>query len=180
MWYPDIRALGSAGRGACRAAAPILWAATLISWVQAADLVPLKQMSMELARDIAQAAVEACREAGYQVSAVVVDRSGVPQVALRDAHSSRFNLAIAEQKANAAILAGTGTGDFLANRPDIIPAMNHLEGVLVLRGALPVRSAGALLGAVGVSGAFGGEMDEKCARKALDAVADRLEFAELD
>ncbi len=52
------------------------------------DLIQVKRMSMELARDIAQGAVDACREEGYQVSAVVVDRSGIEQVVLRDVNAS--------------------------------------------------------------------------------------------
>jgi uncharacterized protein GlcG (DUF336 family) len=35
-----------------------------------------------------------------------------------------------------------------------------------------------LLGAIGVSGAPDGDLDEACSQKALDAVADRLEFSE--
>ena len=36
----------------------------------------------------------------------------------------------------------------------------------------------ATIGAVGVSGAPGGEIDEACAQEALDALVDRIEFAE--
>jgi hypothetical protein len=40
------------------------------------DFMPVKQISLELARDIAMASVEACRKQGYSVSAVVLDRAG--------------------------------------------------------------------------------------------------------
>jgi uncharacterized protein GlcG (DUF336 family) len=153
-------------------------ALALLPTVQASDVIASRLMSMELARDIAVAAVEACREAGFQVSAVVVDRSGVVQAVLRDAYASRFNTEIATKKANAAVLGNVSTTEFLANRDDITAVMNHLDDVLVLKGAVPIRAAGGLLGAVGVSGARGGEADESCATKALEAVADRLEFAE--
>ena len=53
-----------------------------------------------------------------------------------------------------------------------------VDGILVLEGGLPIRAAGGLLGAVGVSGAPGGERDEACARKALESVQERLEFAD--
>ena len=144
----------------------------------AADVVTIKAMSLELARDIAQAAVEACRQDGYQVSVVVVDRSAVPQVIFRDVYASSFNTDIAQRKANAVILAGVSTREFVANRPDLTAVLNHMESLLALRGGLPIRAAGALLGAVGVSGAPGGDLDEKCAQKGIDAVAERLEFAE--
>lgn len=142
------------------------------------DVLTTRQMSLELANDIAMAAVKACREAGYQVSVVVVDRSAVPQVVLRDALASRFTTEIALKKANAAVLGGVSTHDFLQNRRDISDTMNQLNDVLVLRGALPIQAAGSMLGAVGVSGALGGDKDEVCAQRGLDAVAERLAFVD--
>ena len=150
----------------------------IVPAAEAADVMATRLMSMELARDIAVHAVEACREDGFQVSAVVVDRSGVVQAVLRDAYATRFNTEIATKKANAAVLGNVSTTEFLANRDDITAVMNHLDDVLVLKGALPIRAAGTLLGAVGVSGARGGEADEKCAGRALEAVAERLEFVD--
>jgi uncharacterized protein GlcG (DUF336 family) len=144
----------------------------------ASDVLVARSMSMEIARDIATGAVEACRELGYQVSAVVVDRSGAVQAVLRDPLATRFNTEIATKKANAAVLGNVSTTEFLANREDITAVMNHLDDVLVLKGAVPVRAAGALLGAVGVSGALGGELDEKCALQGLEHVSERLEFAD--
>lgn len=145
---------------------------------QADDVLNSRLMSMELARDIATYAVEDCRADGFQVSAVVVDRSGVVQAVLRDALASRFNTELATKKANASVLGAVSTTEFLANRSDITNVMNHLQDVLVLKGAVPIRAAGYLLGAVGVSGARGGEADEKCAKAALEKVAERLEFAD--
>jgi uncharacterized protein GlcG (DUF336 family) len=53
-----------------------------------------------------------------------------------------------------------------------------VDGILVLQGGLPISTAGSLLGAIGVSGAPGGERDEACAQAALDEFQERLEFAE--
>jgi len=144
----------------------------------AADIVTNRGISLELAEEIARAAVVACRDQGWQVSAVVVDRAGVPQALLRDQNASRFTIQIATEKANAVILSGVASSDFRRNRDDIRQEMNHVDGILVLEGGLPIRAAGALLGAVGVSGAPGGERDEACARKALESVQERLEFAD--
>lgn len=144
----------------------------------ASDVITVKRLTLETARDIAQAAVMACRAQGYQVTAVVVDRDAEVQVVMRDSLAPRFTLQIAQDKANAVILSGTDSGAFVRNRPDIRQEMNHVHGVLMLRGAVAVRAAGALLGAVGVSGAPGGEKDEVCARKGVAAVQDRLDFAQ--
>lgn len=144
----------------------------------ASELIEVKRLSLELAREIAASAVEACRESGYQVTAVVVDRNGDPQVMMRDSLAPRFTIQIAQDKAAAVVLAGVSSGEFRTNRADIREEMNHVQGILVLRGGLPVTAAGALVGAVGVSGAPGGDKDEDCARVALDAVRERLEFAD--
>jgi len=56
--------------------------------------------------------------------------------------------------------------------------LNELEGVLLMEGGLPIRVSGSLVGAVAVSGAPGGELDEACARRGMEAVQERLEFAD--
>lgn len=145
--------------------------------VNGADTVETRLMTLTLASDIARSAVAACAKSGYQVSAVVVDRSGAPQVVMRDIYASRFTTEIAERKANAVVLSGVSSAEFGVNRADIIAEMNEIDGVLVLAGALPIRAAGVLLGAVGVSGAPGGDKDENCAQAGLDSVQDRLDFA---
>jgi uncharacterized protein GlcG (DUF336 family) len=144
----------------------------------ASDVLTVKQLSLELAADIAQRAVQQCRKAGYQVSAVVVDRSAAVQVVMRDALASRFTVEIAQKKANAVVLSGVASSTFRKSRADIRAEMDHVDGILMLEGGLPIRAAGALLGAVGVSGAPGGDKDEACATAALAAVQERLEFAE--
>lgn len=144
----------------------------------AADVVSVKTLMPDLAMEMVQTAVKACRANGYQVTAVVVGRDGAAVALMRDVHASRFTIQIARDKANAVILSGIASGAFRDNRRDIQQEMNHVDGILVLQGGLPIRAAGALLGAIGVSGAPGGEKDEACARQALDAVEERLEFAE--
>ena len=141
------------------------------------DILPVKQIGLELARDIAMASVEACRKNGYNVSAVVIDRAGNLQVAMRDTLAARHTLEIAERKAGMAIMSGSDSGEFRAARADIRPELNHINGLIVMDGALPIRAAGSLIGAVGVSGAPGGDKDRACAAAALKAVEERLEFA---
>jgi uncharacterized protein GlcG (DUF336 family) len=139
------------------------------------DLLPVKQIGMELARDIATMSIEACRKDGYNVSAVVLDRAGNVQAALRDSLAANATLEIAERKAGLAIMSGVDNASFLASRAEIRPELNHIKGIIVMTGGLPIRSAGSLVGAVGVSGAPAGELDAACAEAALKAVEDRLE-----
>ena len=150
----------------------------LLSSMVVADsaVVNTRLMTLELASNIARVAVKSCAEAGYQVSAVVVDRSGAQQVVMRDVFASRFTIEIAERKANAVVLSGFSSSQFRVNRADIHAEMNEVNGILVLDGAVPIRAGGALLGAVGVGGAPGGDKDEACARAGVDAVQEQLDF----
>lgn len=142
----------------------------------AEDVIEEQTIGMELARDLATEAILACREKGYSVSAVVVDRHGNQRAALRDDYASRFTLQIAEEKANATIMSGLKSGQFRQQRGDIRPELNHVDGVLMMVGAVPIVKAGVRVGAIGVSGAPGGEKDEACVQVALEKLEDRLLF----
>lgn len=145
--------------------------------VHAADVIDSKSIGMELARDIANESIIACRDDGYHVSAVVVDRHGLVRAALRDDLAARFTLEIAERKANMTVMAWTDSGQFRTARSDIRPELNHIDGLIVMDGGIRIIAGGYNLGAVGVSGAPGGDKDAACADKALDKLADRIEFA---
>ncbi len=143
----------------------------------AADVITEKSIGMELARDVASATIEACRKDGYHVSAVVVDRYGLVRAALRDDLASRFTLEIAERKANMTVMAWSDSGQFRKAREDIRQELNHVDGLIVMEGGIRIVSAGFNLGAVGVSGAPGGDKDAACARKALQDLNARIQFA---
>jgi len=142
------------------------------------DSLSVKTIGLDLARDIAFESIKACRKQGFQVSAVVVDRNGLVQAALRDDLASRFTLQIAEEKANSVILSGINSGEFRKSRGDIRPELNHMKGIIIMQGALPVEIAGSRIGAIGVSGAPGGYIDERCAQQALEKLSERMEFAD--
>lgn len=144
----------------------------------AEGLVETKQLSLDMARTIAGAAIAACRKDGYQVSVVVTDRSGEPLVVMRDVYSNRYFTELAQGKTNAVIMANATSAELRRNRADMVNELNLLDGVMVLAGGVPVQVAGSLVGAVGVSGAPGGDLDEACARAGVDAVQADLEFAD--
>ena len=114
---------------------------------------------------------------GYHVSAVVVDRYGLIRAVLRDDLAARFSLEIAERKANMTVMAWTDSGQFRAARSDIRQELNHIDGLIVMEGGIRIIAGGYNLGAVGVSGAPGGEKDAACAKKALEILSERIEFA---
>lgn len=149
----------------------------LATAAQAADIVSDKSIGMDLARDIANETIKACRDGGYHVGAVVVDRHGLVRAALRDDLASRFTLEIAERKANLTVMAWVDSGAFRTAREDIRPELNHIDGIVVMEGGIKIVAGGYNIGAVGVSGAPGGDKDAECARKGLEALAERIEFA---
>ena len=55
-------------------------------------------------------------------------------------------------------------------------SVRNLPGVVALGGGLMIEAGGSLVGAVGVSGAPGGDADEACAKAGIEAVRDRLDF----
>jgi uncharacterized protein GlcG (DUF336 family) len=146
--------------------------------VFALDVVPSRLMGLDMARDIAQGAIDACRKDGYQVSVVVTDRSGDPVVVMRDVFVSKYMTQLAHGKANAVVLSNSSSAEVRVNMAQIRDELNLLEGVLLMDGGLPIRIEGSLIGAVGVSGAPGGDKDEACAQKGIDAVQERLDFAD--
>lgn len=145
---------------------------------QGADVLNTKLMTLDLALDIARHTLEDCRKKGYNTAVVVVDRAGDPQAVLRDVYVSRHAIELAQRKANAVTLSGLSTKDFRTNRADVRAELNEVRGILLLQGGLPIRAGGSLIGAVGVSGAPGGEKDEACATAGIKAVQERLDFAD--
>lgn len=145
--------------------------------VHAADALNDNNIGMELARDIANESILACRKDGYHISAVVVDRHGLIRASLRDDLASRFTLEIAERKANMTVMAWTQSGAFKKARSDIRQELNHIDGLIVMEGGIKIVAGGFNIGAVGISGAPGGDKDAACAVKALKKLSERIEFA---
>ncbi|WBL81071.1 heme-binding protein [Bradyrhizobium xenonodulans] len=141
-------------------------------------LVAYKSLAPELALDLARAALESCRTHGYQVAVAVVDRSGVTQVMLRDRFAGPHTPSTASGKAWTAVSFKTSTTDLNAiSQPGMMQAgIRNLPGAVVIGGGLIVEAGGSLVGAVGVSGAPGGDADEACARAGIEAIRDKLEF----
>ena len=147
--------------------------------VRAQDaLVTYKSLSPEIALDLARAALGECRKRGYQAAVAVVDRFGVTQVMLRDRFAGAHTPATAAGKAWTAASFRSNTTDLVALTQPGMPqaGLRNLPGAVVLGGGLVIDAGGSLVGAVGVSGAPGGDADDACAKAGIDAVRDRLDF----
>ena len=163
-----------------RALAPLLLIVPLlVSPARAQDaLVTYKSLAPEVALDLARTALVACRERGYQVAVAVVDRFGITQMLLRDRFAGPHTVPAATGKAWTAITTRTSTGELVGLTQPGMPqaGMRALPGFVILGGGLVIEAGGSLLGAVGVSGAPGGEADEACAKAGIEAVRDKIEF----
>ena len=141
-------------------------------------LVTYKTMSPETALDLARAALADCRKRGYQVAVAVVDRFGLTQVVLRDRFAGPHTPATAVGKAWTAVSFRSNTTDLVAlSQPGTPQAgVRALPGAVILGGGVMVEAGGSLVGAIGVSGAPGGDADDACAKAGIAAVQDKLDF----
>ncbi len=161
------------------AAAAACLASTLgAQTAHAVDVLDVKTIGTDLARDIANETVKACTAKGYSITAVVTDRSGQIMAVLRSEYAAIQTLEIAAGKARGALMAGIPTSELRANRPELAANLMFLDDIMMMDGGLPIAAAGTRIGAVGVSGAPGGDIDEACAQDALDVLFDRIEFAQ--
>ena len=159
-------------------AALVLLVAAVHSAGAQEPLVTGKSLSPELALDLAKAALKDCQQRGFQVAVSVVDRSGVVQVTLRDRFAGPHTPPTALGKAWTAATFRTGTTELHAiSQPGMMQAgIRNLPGVVAIGGGMIVQSSGALVGAIGVSGAPGGDADDLCAKAGIDAIRDKLDF----
>jgi uncharacterized protein GlcG (DUF336 family) len=137
-----------------------------------------KSLSPDAALDLARAALSDCQKRGYQVAVAVVDRSGVPQVMLRDRFAGPHTPPTATGKAWTAVTFRTSTTELDAiSKPGTQQAgLRDLPNVVMIGGGLVIEAAGSLLGGIGVSGAPGGDADEACAKVGIEAIRDKLDF----
>jgi uncharacterized protein GlcG (DUF336 family) len=139
-------------------------------------LISFKVLTPETALELAQATLKACREKGYQVAVAVVDRSGTPQVMLRDRYAGPHTPSTATRKAWTATSFRADTlslaEETQAGKQQ--SGIRFVENALMLGGGVLVEAGGSMVGAVGVSGAPTGELDDACARSGIAAIEEKL------
>ena len=137
-----------------------------------------RSLTVETALKAAQAALKKCRDSGWQAAVAVVDRSGVVQVVLRDRYAGAHTPGTAGGKAWTAVSFRSDTGALvdLTQPGKAQSGVRNLPHVVVLGGGVIIEGGGQMLGAIGVSGAPGGEADESCAKAGIAAIQESLEF----
>jgi uncharacterized protein GlcG (DUF336 family) len=142
------------------------------------SLVTYKSLTPEIALDLARAALADCQHRGYQVAVAIVERFGVIQVVLRDRYAGPHTPPTASGKAwTAATFRNSTSNLFTISQPGMMQAgIRTLPGAVIIGGGLVVESGGSQVGAIGVSGAPGGDADEACAKAGIEAIQGKLDF----
>ena len=140
-----------------------------------AQLLTRKDVSAAMALTIAQTAMAACAANGYRVSATVVGRNGEVLIQIRGDGTGPHTMENSFKKAFTARTFRIPSGEMeerLKKNPQM--GAQYLTGFTTARGALPIKIGDEVIGAVGISGAPGGEKDEACVQTGLDKVKDQL------
>jgi uncharacterized protein GlcG (DUF336 family) len=149
---------------------------------QAQGLVTMQKLSATLANELVGEAVASCAQKGYKVVAVVVDLDGVRQALLRGDGAPIHSLDNAYYKAYSAasLTLGRKEGstkevrDRIAKNPPSTVPQTPLPNITYAVGGVTIMAGGVAIGAIGVSGAPGGQFDEECARAVLAKIKDRM------
>jgi uncharacterized protein GlcG (DUF336 family) len=142
------------------------------------SIVQLPSLTLEAAVKTVTAAMADCRKQGALVAVAVTDRAGNVLAVLRDPLAGMHTVDTATRKAwtalsfrNATSALEKATGPTTANS-----GIRQLPGVAMIGGGLPIEAAGSLVGAIGISGAPSGELDESCAKVGIEVIRDDLEM----
>jgi uncharacterized protein GlcG (DUF336 family) len=135
-----------------------------------------KILPAALAVEAAQAAIASCKAQGYTVSVSVVNRVGDLKLLLVGDGASALSRSLSRRKAYTAAVRRVSTGE-LARQVAAPGAFNptlYDRQLVALAGGVPIKVADETIGAIGVSGAPGGDKDEACANAGLAKISDQL------
>ena len=140
-----------------------------------AQLLARKDLSAATALTIAQTTIATCTANGYSVSVTVVGRNGEVLVQVRGDGTGPHTMENSFKKAYTSRTFRVPSGE-IAKRFKDNPQLGavFLTNITTAQGALPIKLGEEVIGAVGASGAPGGEKDEVCVKAGIDKVADQL------
>jgi uncharacterized protein GlcG (DUF336 family) len=149
-------------------------AAFVASAAGAQSVVMQKNLSLGLAKTIAEAALAECKAKGFSTSTVVVDRAGQVLVMLRDEAASAQTAEMARRKAFTARMFRTTTLEFQKRTEEPkYTAQRDIADILALGGGAPINAGNDTIGGVGSSGSSQ-EQDDACAKAGVAKVAELL------
>jgi uncharacterized protein GlcG (DUF336 family)/mannose-6-phosphate isomerase-like protein (cupin superfamily) len=168
---------GGAGAVASRPATAPTPAAAPVGAAPASSggVVMQRNVSLAMAKAVAETTLAECKAKGFNTAAAVVDRAGQLMVMLRDEQATTQMAEMARRKAYTARMFRMSTMDFqkrTATDPTLA-AQRDIADVLALGGGMPIQIGAETIGGVGSAGS-NQETDEACARAGVARVADLL------
>ena len=140
-----------------------------------AQLATHKDLTTGLAMTMAETAIQTCKAQGYNVSVHVLGREGQVVVAARGDGAGLATYENSMKKAYTARTMARPSGEFAdAVKKNPTAGALYLNNIVPAQGALPIKVGNDTIGAVGVSGAPGGDKDEACAKAGIDKVSAEL------
>jgi uncharacterized protein GlcG (DUF336 family) len=134
--------------------------------------------SLNIAVDAARAAVQTCAAAGFLIGATVIDSAGEARAMLTADGSDGSHVFVAMRKALTALTFKMPSSQANAQVPKDRALLSRVTpNMFVEGGAVPILVDGAVIGAIGASGAGGGvigQQDEICAQAGLNKIKGRL------
>ena len=152
-----------------------LLAAGVAAAAHGQGVVTQKNLSLGLAKIIAEAAQAECKAKGFNTSVAVVDRAGQVLVIMRDEQATAQTAEMARRKAYTARMFRISTLEFqkrTAEDPGR-EAQRDLADILALSGGVPIQIGTDTIGAVGSAGSSL-EQDDACARAGIAKAKDQL------
>lgn len=141
---------------------------------KAQGLLTQKALSEQAALAVAQGALDKCHADGYHISVVVLDASGLIKVQVRGDGTGPHTFEHGRRKAYTALTfkrTSAETAKAWASSPTPVPV---IEGTVGAAGGVPIKAGNDVIGAIGVSGAPGGDKDEACANAGIAKIEDLL------
>ncbi len=145
---------------------------------QGSGTFTVRALAPETAMKAVTAALGECRKRGFQVAVAVVDRGGTVQALVRDRYAGPHTPDTATGKAWTAVSFRIDTLALAQQTQPGQPSsgIRQLPRVVAVGGGELIEAGGNLMGAIGVSGAPGGDADAACARAGVAAIRDDIDF----
>jgi uncharacterized protein GlcG (DUF336 family) len=141
----------------------------------AQGVVMQRNLSLPMAKTIAEATLAECKSRGFNTAAAVVDRAGQLLVLLRDEQATAQQAEMARRKAYTARMFRISTMEFQKRTAGDSPtaAQRDLADILALSGGVPIQIGNDTIGGVGSAGS-NLETDDACAKAGIAKIADLL------
>ncbi len=148
--------------------------ALLPCMASAQALVTERSISLNAAMSMATASLERCRADGYKVSITVLNRHARTAVVLSEDGVNPHTLENSMRKAYTAFTTRAPSAEMGKRTQPNLGGFLLLDKITTIEGGLPIFAGKELVGAIGISGAPGGEKDAACAQVGIDKIAKDL------